>query len=252
MRGPAQLATYLGVSMALVGFALIGLAWNGAAELDYIQGQFPYVLSGGLGGLGLIVAGMAVLGIQTQRTLTARRAKDMRRLQEQVDALLRLVVRPGPGEYVEDETIIDVGSKTVVRTVERKPLEDGSVPSTGVGDAAPAGGYAPAPRRPRSPAQPEPSLVAVLSHEYDQDSRDVRDDTDEVWAPPADTGDTEAEHERIRGLLAHVSGVGPAKQRLLAEHFGTEDALRRASAEELAQLPGISLPLATRIRAALH
>lgn len=250
MRGPAQLATYLGVSMALVGFALIGLAWNGAAELDYIQGQFPYVLSGGLGGLGLIVAGMAVLGIQTQRTLTAKRAKDMRRLQERVDALLRLLVRPGPGEYVEDETIVDVAARTVVRTVERKPIE--SLPPTGGRDAAPAGGYAPTPRAPRSPTKEDPSHVAVLPRDLHRDGHDAREDDDAVWAPPAATGDAEAERQRIRELLADVSGVGPAKQRLLAERFGTVDALREATAEELAEVPGISPALGARIQAALR
>lgn len=91
MRGPAKLATYLGQAMVVAGFALIAFAWNGAAELDRIQGQFPYVLSGGLGGIGLIVTGMAVLIVQTLRTLTAERASQMRNVQAEVDHLLQRV-----------------------------------------------------------------------------------------------------------------------------------------------------------------
>lgn len=240
MRGPAQLATYIGVGMALLGFVLIGLAWNGAAELDFIQGQFPYVLSGGLGGLGLIIAGMAVLGIQTQRTLTARRVQEMGRLQDEVDALLRVVVQPGPGEFVEDETVVDVGAQTVVRTVSRKPLEDGSVPGASPSQDVPAEGFAPKPRGAHAEAAQEPSTVAVLPREDDEGHA--------AWAPKSD----ESEQQQIRALLADVSGVGPAKQDQLAEHFGSVAALRDATAEELADVPGISLTLAKRIQAALR
>jgi excinuclease ABC subunit C len=49
-----------------------------------------------------------------------------------------------------------------------------------------------------------------------------------------------------------VNGVGPAKQRDIAERFGTEDALRAASVAELTEVPGISRTLAERIHAALR
>jgi hypothetical protein len=222
MQGPAKIATYIGVGMTLLGFALIALAWNGAAELDFIQGQFPYVLSGGLGGLGLVIAGMAVLAIQTQRTITAERARDMGRLQHEVDQLIRHTVKPGPGEMIEDETIIDVGARTVVRTIDRRPAPEGR-PTTGALPREadrPAGGFAPKPRAAdaRSAELVEDdrvTSVAVLA----------RDDApaDEAWAPQ---GATDGGAERVRQRLARVNGVGPAKQRVLGAEALGDVALR--------------------------
>ena len=37
MKGAARIATYLGRILMVVGFMLILIAWNGAANLDYIQ-----------------------------------------------------------------------------------------------------------------------------------------------------------------------------------------------------------------------
>jgi hypothetical protein len=248
MRGPAQIATYISVSMTLLGFGLIGLAWNGAAELDFIQGQFPYALSGGLGGMGLIIAGMAIMAIQTQRTITAERTRDLGRLQAEIDNLLRLTVTPAPGEAIEDETIIDVGARTVVRTINRVPADD----ARGAAQQPPSErGFAPTPRvtyeqsdAAEADEQPAPAPIAVIDREEEASPAEA---AEAAWAPPADA----EEQERIQELLADVSGVGPAKQRLLAERFGTVTAIRAASIDELATVPGISPTLATRIRAAL-
>jgi len=80
VRGPAKLASYLATMLVLSGFGLIGLAWYSVSELSLIQGQFPYLLSGGLGGLGLIVAGMAVLLVQTVREQSARERAQLNEL----------------------------------------------------------------------------------------------------------------------------------------------------------------------------
>jgi len=74
MRGPAKLASYIGIAMVVAGFVVIALAWNGAAGTDFLQSQFPYLLSGGLGGLGLIVAGAAVMYVQAAREVDATEA----------------------------------------------------------------------------------------------------------------------------------------------------------------------------------
>jgi len=89
MRGPAKLATYIAIGMILGGFALIALAWNGAAGIGYLQGQFPYLLSGGVAGLGLIGAGAGLLFVQVQRELDAEEA---RQYEHVVDTLRQTVV----------------------------------------------------------------------------------------------------------------------------------------------------------------
>jgi hypothetical protein len=57
----------LGMGFATAGFLLIVFAWNGAAGIDYVQGQLPYLISGGVAGLGLIVLGAALLIIESNR-----------------------------------------------------------------------------------------------------------------------------------------------------------------------------------------
>lgn len=56
---------------------------------------------------------------------------------------------------------------------------------------------------------------------------------------------------RVEEVLGPVSGLGPAKRAQLLRFFGTWRRLRNASVERLAQVPGITPPLAERIRAAL-
>jgi hypothetical protein len=51
----------LGVLFCVVGFVLIFVGWNGAAGVDRVPEQIPYVISGGLAGLALVVVGAALL-----------------------------------------------------------------------------------------------------------------------------------------------------------------------------------------------
>ena len=81
MRTWAKSSLYLSVALIVVGFLLIYLAWNGAAEKDFIQGQFPYLLSGGLGGLGLILCGLTLVATQSFR-------RDVLSLQDRIEELL--------------------------------------------------------------------------------------------------------------------------------------------------------------------
>ena len=52
--------------------------------------------------------------------------------------------------------------------------------------------------------------------------------------------------------LNGIAGLGPKRRRALLTHFGGLQGLRRAGVEELAKVPGISVPLAQRIYASLQ
>ncbi|MBW3658108.1 MAG: hypothetical protein KY457_05680 [Actinobacteria bacterium] len=67
MTGWSKSTIYVAVAMMTGGFLLIVLGWNGAANLDYVQGQLPYVISGGLAGVSLIAGGLALAVIQELR-----------------------------------------------------------------------------------------------------------------------------------------------------------------------------------------
>ncbi len=57
----------LGVGFALAGFVLVFLGWNGAASTDRLPSQFPYLISGGLAGLCLVIVGAALIITETGR-----------------------------------------------------------------------------------------------------------------------------------------------------------------------------------------
>ena len=63
----AGMSGKLGMGSIGLGFALMLVAWNGAAGLDYTQGQLPYVLSAGLPGLGFVILGAALLVVENAR-----------------------------------------------------------------------------------------------------------------------------------------------------------------------------------------
>ena len=57
----------LGLAFCIAGLAVIWAGWNGAASYNDIRKQFPYMISGGLGGLALVVIGVGLMVIQSQR-----------------------------------------------------------------------------------------------------------------------------------------------------------------------------------------
>ena len=57
---------------------------------------------------------------------------------------------------------------------------------------------------------------------------------------------------RTRSSLEGIAGVGPKRRRELLKHFGGLQELKRASAAEMAKVPGVSKKLAEQIYAALH
>jgi hypothetical protein len=57
----------LGLFFCVAGFALMWAGWNGAASYNDIRKQFPYLISGGLVGLALVVIGVGLMVIQSQR-----------------------------------------------------------------------------------------------------------------------------------------------------------------------------------------
>ncbi|MEX2503751.1 MAG: hypothetical protein WD378_02805 [Egicoccus sp.] len=65
---------HLAVGFAAAGFLLIVMGWNGAASVDYVQGQLPYLISGGVGGLGLIGVGLMLALVQELRRTSAETA----------------------------------------------------------------------------------------------------------------------------------------------------------------------------------
>ena len=62
-----RLGGQLGVALCLVGLLLVFLGWNGAASRNFLPAQFPYLISGGIAGLCLVVIGVGTIVVQNQR-----------------------------------------------------------------------------------------------------------------------------------------------------------------------------------------
>jgi hypothetical protein len=86
-RQQSHIATFIGLGIAVVGFLAIGVAWDGAAGENWVPAQFPYLISGGLAGLGLIIVGVTVVIIQTMRSSAAERTAELERLAARVEEL---------------------------------------------------------------------------------------------------------------------------------------------------------------------
>jgi hypothetical protein len=63
----SKLGGVLGIAYCIGGFFLIFLGWNGAASYDREPAQIPYLISGGLGGLALVVLGSALIVVHSLR-----------------------------------------------------------------------------------------------------------------------------------------------------------------------------------------
>lgn len=81
--GPAALRpisptpTYIGVAVTALGFALLAVAWGGVAGEDNVALQVPYLVSGGLAGIGLILVGLTVVNVAAKRRDAALRQQQI-------------------------------------------------------------------------------------------------------------------------------------------------------------------------------
>src|SRR4051794_38326294 len=85
-RAWAKLGGQLGLACIGIGLLLIGLAWNGAAGVDFVSGQIPYLLSGGFLGLSLVVVGVGLIVVENSR-------KDRSLLQAEIHELNTAITR---------------------------------------------------------------------------------------------------------------------------------------------------------------
>lgn len=59
---------YVGVGVAIAGFVLIAFAWSKVAGIaDNVALQLPYLVSGGLTGLGLVMVGVTIVNVAAKR-----------------------------------------------------------------------------------------------------------------------------------------------------------------------------------------
>ncbi len=75
-----------GLVLAGIGLLAIGIGWNGAAGQLTLLGQIPYIVSGGMIGLALVILGAAMILVQSNR-------EDRARLEAKLDLLTEAVTQ---------------------------------------------------------------------------------------------------------------------------------------------------------------
>ena len=81
-----RLGGQLGILLCLVGFGVIFFGWNGAAGKNVIMAQFPFLISGGIAGLAIVVIGAAMIIVQSAREDRVRIEAALDRLSSAVEA----------------------------------------------------------------------------------------------------------------------------------------------------------------------
>jgi hypothetical protein len=172
----------LGLFFCVAGFVAIAFAWNGAAKTAFVDVQFPYLVSGGLGGLALVLLGVGLLMMAQFRGERIRLAEQI----QQVGAVISKAAAPAGGagadevvagkstyhrpecRLVEGKTDLDRVSVEVARLQGLSPcrvcnppgaVEDGKKTSSRKRAAAsskePAAGKAAAASEPATPPAPQ-------------------------------------------------------------------------------------------------
>ena len=114
----SKASTYIGVGSIGLGFLLIFLAWNGSSSLDYTQGQIPFLISGGVGGLSLVVLGAVMLLLQNARRDRASVVSQLERLEQSMEKVARAMTFAGNGSAISSKNGLVVAGATSYHTQE--------------------------------------------------------------------------------------------------------------------------------------
>lgn len=104
-RDPLVVSCWVAVGLMVLGFSATVLGWAGAAATLAVPVQVPYLVSGGLGGLALVITGAAVLDVQVGRRVAARERIELESVLADTRALVEAL-----------ESSQDTGSALRVRT----------------------------------------------------------------------------------------------------------------------------------------
>jgi hypothetical protein len=80
LRPLSPTPTYIGIGVAAIGFVLLAVAWGAVAGEDNVAFQMPYLISGGLAGLGMIMVGLTIINVAAKRRDAALREQQIQLL----------------------------------------------------------------------------------------------------------------------------------------------------------------------------
>jgi len=120
----------LGLLFCVAGFAVIWAGWNGAAGYNDIRKQFPYLISGGIAGLALVIVGVGLMVVQSQRADRVQLEANLTELRSILDRMsggpaaggtgpeTAALVVAGPGSYHRPDCRLVAGRNLKTMTAE--------------------------------------------------------------------------------------------------------------------------------------
>jgi hypothetical protein len=100
----------LGLFFCVAGLAVMWAGWNGAASYNDIRKQFPYLISGGLVGLALVVIGVGLMIIQSQRADRVQLEANLNELRHILERMTGLPTSNGAAEADTDLVVAGPGA----------------------------------------------------------------------------------------------------------------------------------------------
>jgi hypothetical protein len=91
LEDPAASSLLLFSAVVLAGFVAIGVGWKVAARTLFVGLQTPALVSGGMGGIALVLLGSALFSIQASRRLAALERGETEGVLDEAAALVEAV-----------------------------------------------------------------------------------------------------------------------------------------------------------------
>lgn len=112
MRPTTPVLTYAGIALCAAGFVILAFAWGRVAAQAQVIFQIPYLISGGLTGLAVVMLGVLLINVNVKVQEGMRRE---RQLQQVVEVLQQVVAAlDGPGRPAGGgDTTTDLGRRSL-------------------------------------------------------------------------------------------------------------------------------------------
>lgn len=91
MRPTSPVPVFIGIGTTLVGFLAIVIAWTRVAGAASVAEQLPAVVGGGLVGIGLILAGLTVVAVQSRRIEGSEQVRQIAQVAASVSAFREIL-----------------------------------------------------------------------------------------------------------------------------------------------------------------
>lgn len=91
----SPLLVYLGIFLIVAGFSIVTYTWAKVALLLAVPLQLPYIASGGLPGLGLVMLGVGITNIAVKRRDAFIRERKLEKLTATMESITKAVEELG-------------------------------------------------------------------------------------------------------------------------------------------------------------